>query len=67
VTTIATDEERLRELDEDTRRAWERYSERLRDLAGDAYEQAEHESWQQLQSELGALERERTAILEHAI
>ena len=45
MTTIAPDDERLRELDADTRRAWSEYSERLRDLTGEEYERAEHESW----------------------
>jgi hypothetical protein len=67
VTTIAADDERLRELDADTRRAWAEYSERLRDLAGEEYERAEHDSWEQLQVELGQLERERAALAEPTI
>jgi hypothetical protein len=67
VTTIATDVERLRELDADTRRAWGEYSERLRALSGEEYERVEHESWEQLQGELRELERERAAIAEHEI
>jgi cell division septum initiation protein DivIVA len=66
VTTIAADEERLRELDADTSRAWVEYSERLRDLTGVQYEQAEHESWEQLQAELRELERERAELVERA-
>ena len=62
MTTIAADEERLRELDADTHRAWTEYSERLRDLAGEEYERAEHESWEQLQAELREFERERAEL-----
>jgi hypothetical protein len=67
VTIIAADDERLRELDADTRRAWGEYSERLRDLNGVEYEQAEHESWEQLQAELRQLDRERAAVADSAI
>lgn len=63
MTTIATDEDRLRELDADTRRAWEHYTERLRDLSGEEYERAEHESWEQLQTELRELERQRASLV----
>jgi hypothetical protein len=59
VTTIAADNDRLRELDAATRRAWGTYTERVRDLAGEEYERVEHESWEELQRELGELERRR--------
>jgi hypothetical protein len=62
VTTIATDDDKLRELNADTRRAWDDYSERLRDLTGDAYERAEHDSWEQLQHELRGLEQLRASL-----
>jgi hypothetical protein len=62
VTTIAADNARLRELDEDTRRAWSEYTERVRDLSGAEYERAEHESWEQLQAELRELQRERAML-----
>jgi hypothetical protein len=62
VTTIATDQHRLRELEADTRRAWEHYTEQLRDLTGDEYERAEHESWEHLQNELRTLERQRAIL-----
>jgi hypothetical protein len=62
VTTIAADEDRIRELEEETRRAWGDYTERLRDLTGDEYELAEHDSWEQLQEELRGLERRRDSI-----
>ena len=45
MTTIAHDADKLRELDADTRRAWSAYSDRLRELSGEEYEQAEDESW----------------------
>ena len=62
MTTIASEAEKLRELDEDTRRAWSTYSERLRELSGDAYERAEHECWTTLQGELRRLERRRRLL-----
>lgn len=62
MTTIATDDDKLRELDADTRRAWDEYSERLRDLTGDEYERAEHDSWEQLQHELRHLEQLRASL-----
>ena len=64
MTAIAPDSDKLRELDNDTRRAWNAYSERLRELSGDEYEQAEHESWTKLQSELRRLERRRRSLNE---
>jgi len=60
--TIAPDTERLRELDARARRAWAAYSRRLRDLSGDEYERVEGESWEELQSELGRVERRRRAL-----
>jgi hypothetical protein len=65
MTSIAADDERLRELDADMRRAWGEYSERLRELTGAEYERVEHESWEQLQAELRELERERATLAEH--
>jgi hypothetical protein len=62
VTTIAPDAEKLRAIDEDTRRAWNAYNERLRELNGDAYERTEDECWSALQSELGRLERRRRLL-----
>ena len=65
MTTIAPDD-KLRELDEDTRRAWNAYSECLRALTGEAYERAEHESWMTLQTELRRLERRRRVLTARA-
>jgi hypothetical protein len=55
-------EESLRELDEDTRRAWAHYTERLRELTGDQYELVESESWTELQTELHRLDERRDAL-----
>lgn len=41
MTAIAPDSDKLRELDDDTRRAWNAYNEQLRELSGDEYEHAE--------------------------
>jgi len=62
VTAIAPDSDKLRELDHDTRRAWNAYSEQLRELSGDEYESAERESWAKLQGELRRLERRRKSL-----
>jgi hypothetical protein len=62
VTAIAPDSDKLRELDDDTRRAWNAYNEQLRELSGDEYEHAEDESWAKLQSELRRLERRRRSL-----
>jgi hypothetical protein len=62
VTTIARDEEKLRELDAGTARAWMIYSERLRGLRGEEYERVEQESWVELQSELRRLQRRRQLL-----
>jgi hypothetical protein len=66
VTAIAPDSDMIRELDDDTRRAWAAYSERLRELIGEEYERAERESWAKLQSELRRVERRRRSLLEPA-
>ena len=62
MTAIAHDDAKLRELDAGTRRAWEAYSEGLRGLNGDEYEQTEQESWVELQSELRRLARRRQLL-----
>ena len=59
MTSTIPEAEILRELEEDTRQAWEHYQQRLRELTGDEYERAEAESWNQLQSELQRLDRRR--------
>ncbi len=62
MTAIAPDSDKLRQLDADTRRAWNAYRERLRELSGEEYERAERESWTQLQGELRRLERRRRSL-----
>jgi hypothetical protein len=62
VTAVAPDSDKLRELEDDTRRAWNAYNDRLRELRGDEYEQAEHESWSKLQTELRRVERRRQSL-----
>jgi hypothetical protein len=62
VTAIAQDDEKLRELDAGTRRAWMTYTERVRDLHGEEYERIEQESWTELQGELRRLARRRQLL-----
>jgi hypothetical protein len=62
LTAVAHDADKSRELDADTRRAWNAYSERLRELDGEEYEHAEQESWTKLQGELRRLERRRRTL-----
>jgi hypothetical protein len=63
MTATAPDTDRLRELEDDTRQAWNVYSERLRELTGEEYERVESESWIELQNELQRLEREREQLM----
>jgi hypothetical protein len=62
VTAFAPQAEKFRELDEGMRRAWSEYSQRLRELTGEDYERAEHESWAELQTALAKLERRRRSL-----
>ena len=62
MTSIATDAEQLREIDEDIRRAWSAYREHLRDMRGADYEKVEDECWEELQDELRVLERRRRLL-----
>ena len=62
MTAIAPDSDKLRQLDDEMRRAWTAYSERLRELSGAEYEQAERESWTKLQSELRRVEHKRRSV-----
>ena len=62
MTTIAYRTDELNQLEDDERRAWSSYSEALRELTGEEYERAEHESWEQLQGELRRLERRRRSL-----
>jgi hypothetical protein len=64
VATFTSDPTKLRELDADTRRAWNAYRDRTQWLRGEAYELAERESWTILQNELRRLERRRRLLIE---
>jgi hypothetical protein len=66
VTTTAPNPDKLRELDEGTRRAWMTYNEQLRDLAGEEYERVESDSWTELQRELRRLERRRASLTQNS-
>jgi uncharacterized protein YbjQ (UPF0145 family) len=67
VPPIASDTERFRELEADTRQAWSNYSVRLRDLTGQEYEVVEPESWDELQTELERLQRRRERLKATAV
>lgn len=62
MSTIAYRTDKLRELEDDERRAWTAYREQIRELIGEEYELAEHESWEALQRELRSLERRRRSL-----
>jgi hypothetical protein len=62
VTTIAPDTEKLRELDDDERRAWAEYYDSIQQLTGAEYERAEPEAWEMLQDELRRIERRRRLL-----
>jgi hypothetical protein len=62
MTSVAPDMDQLQELDAEARQAWATYSEHLRELTGEEYEQAESESWEALQAELRRLEKERESL-----
>jgi hypothetical protein len=64
VSTIAYMTDKLRELDEDERRAWSTYRDTLHELTGEDYELMEHQSWELLQRELRSLERRRRSLSE---
>ena len=62
MTAIVSDAEKLRELDDGKRQAWQAYNDQLRDLSGEEYERLESESWDQLQRELRKLDRRRRTL-----
>lgn len=64
MSTIAYKNDKLRALDDDERRVWTAYRDRIRELNGDEYELAEHESWEELQQELQGLEQRRRSLAE---
>lgn len=58
---------RMREIEEQVRRAWAAYRTSLDELEGAEYEAAEQRCWQRLQRKLGELAEERRTILERAL
>jgi hypothetical protein len=62
VTTIAPDTEKLRELDDETRRAWNEYYDSVQELTGEEYERVELDSWESLQDELRQIDRRRSLL-----
>jgi hypothetical protein len=62
VAVAAHDADKLRELDDGTRRAWMAYRDRLRGLDADEYERVEATSWAELQTELRRLDRRRQTL-----
>jgi hypothetical protein len=66
MTATAPDLDKLRELDDGTRRAWMVYNDRVRDLAGDEYERVESDSWTELQCELRRLDRQRASLTQNS-
>jgi hypothetical protein len=62
VEAIAPDTEKLRELDDEKRRAWNDYYDNVQDLTGEEYERVELESWDALQGELRRIERRRRLL-----
>ena len=65
MTVLADDVAKQQELDEEERRAWTVYSERLRDLTGGEYERAETDGWVELQRELESIEQDRQMLAQH--
>jgi rubrerythrin len=59
---VVHDADKLRELNDGERQAWQTYSQRLRDLTGEEYERLEPESWAELQRQLRQLERRRRTL-----
>jgi hypothetical protein len=64
MTTYISDRtaQRLADIDERERQAWEAYSDSLRGLEGNDYESAEGESWDRLQKRLRQLGDERQLV-----
>lgn len=60
--TVAPDTEKLRELDDDERRAWNEYYDNVQELTGEEYERVELESWDALQGELRRIDRRRRLL-----
>jgi hypothetical protein len=66
VTTTTSSLDKLRELEDSTRRAWMTYNDRLRELEGDEYERVESDSWTELQRELRRLERWKASLTQNS-
>ena len=66
MTAIVDDADRLRELDDGERQAWQAYSDQLRELSGEEYERVETESWDELQRELRRLQRRRKTLTQNS-
>lgn len=62
MTATVQDDDKLRELNDGERQAWQAYSLQLRDLSGEEYERVESESWAELQRQLRQLERRRRTL-----
>jgi hypothetical protein len=61
MTTFAAQQDRHAELEARECAAWATYSEELRELASDAYDEAEPAAWDRLQETLREVEALRTA------
>lgn len=61
MTTFAAQQDRDAELEARELAAWSTYSDELRELAGDAYDEAEPAAWDQLQATLREVEALRVA------
>lgn len=66
MTAIGHDAEKLRELDDGERHAWQSYNDQLRDLSGEEYERVETKSWDELQRELRKLARRRKTLTQNS-
>jgi hypothetical protein len=62
VSTVAPDTEKLRELDQELRHAWQDYYSRVQDLTGEEYELVEAEAWEALEGQLRRIERRRRLL-----
>ena len=55
------------QLEQETRRAWSDYADRLRGLEGAEYDQAEQEAWAQLQATLQAIGDTETSLVDPSV
>jgi hypothetical protein len=51
-----------RDLEQEKRRAWDGYADRVRDLHGAEYERAEQDAWERLQETLDTLDAGEAAL-----